>query len=75
MAAYDRVEETEDILEGCGDIICIDVNNEACDGIMEYDSQSGTWICDQCDLELGADDILEEVMEQVSELYMPWGNT
>lgn len=61
-----RIEEIGDALNEKNDIKCI----SACDGIMEFNDNSDTWICNQCGLELGEDDIMEEVEEQECELWI-----
>lgn len=66
----DRTEEIEEALNEYNDIICINVSKESCDGIMEYDKFSDTWTCDQCGTEMNADDIMEEVEDQETELWM-----
>lgn len=65
-----RIEEIQTALDEEIDIVCIYVDTESCDGIMEYDHFAGTWICNQCGVELGADDIIEEVESQESELWI-----
>ena len=70
MEDLNRIEKIEEELDEGNDIICVNVNKEPCDGIMEYCEISDTWTCDQCGLEMDADDIMEEVVEQESELWM-----
>ena len=66
----DRAADIERELQDYNDFICVNINNEQCDGIMEYDAKFDTWTCDQCGIEMTADDIMEEVEEQEAEMWI-----
>lgn len=65
-----RIADVERELNDCNDVICVNVNTESCDGIMEYDARFDTWTCGECGIEMDADDIMEEIEEQEAEMWI-----
>lgn len=68
MADTCRIEKMEDDLDNQNDIDCPGEYGECCEGIMEYDSYTDTWVCSDCQLELNEDDLMEVVIEEENEM-------